>query len=132
MRGSGFSVGAARCACLRWPVGFARYAAERVAVSFFSGKRIFDPQFFHDQLDCCAQQPGRPGETGIDEGAIHLRDGGTSVPYDAKIRLFAPSMKRPGNEKGRLRGWRIVCFGASKLIVWRAVEKSWEGFFSDQ
>lgn len=29
-----------------------------------------------------AQQPGRPGEKAIDEGAIDLRDGGTAIPYD--------------------------------------------------
>jgi len=29
-----------------------------------------------------AQQPGRPGEKAIDEGAIDIRDGGTAIPYD--------------------------------------------------
>ena len=29
-----------------------------------------------------AQQPGRPGEKAIDEGAIDVRDGGTAIPYD--------------------------------------------------
>ena len=28
-----------------------------------------------------AQQPGRPGEKAIDEGAIDITEGGTAIPY---------------------------------------------------
>jgi len=47
-----------------------------------------------------AQQPGRPGEKAIDEGAIDVRDGGTAIPYDEEdpfIRAeYEETLKREG------------------------------------
>ncbi|MSP38239.1 MAG: hypothetical protein EXR70_07085 [Deltaproteobacteria bacterium] len=46
------------------------------------------------------QQPGRPGEKAIDEGAIDVRDGGTAIPYDEEdpfIRAeYEEILKREG------------------------------------
>jgi hypothetical protein len=92
-------------------------------VTFFSGKRVFDPQFIHDQLDRRLQQPGRPVEMAIDECAIDARDGGTAIPYDEEDRSiraeYEETLKREGGGSRMVDG----CFGGSRVRVERGTER---------